>query len=33
MTGLLDIDLGWPEHAGYRRQIERFMMDRYGISV
>lgn len=31
MTGLLDIDLGWPEHAGYRRAIERFLMDKYGI--
>lgn len=32
MTGLLDIDLGWPEHAGYRRSIERFLMDKYGIT-
>lgn len=32
MLGLLSIDLGWPEHAGYRRSIERFLMDKYGIS-
>lgn len=32
MTGILDIDLGWPEHAGYRRAIERFLMDKYGIN-
>lgn len=30
--GLLSIDLGWAEHAGYRRSIERFLMDKYGIS-
>lgn len=32
MCGVLDIDLGWPEHAGYRRAIERFLMDKYGIT-
>lgn len=32
ITGLLGIDLGWPEHAGYRRSVERFLMSRYGIS-
>lgn len=32
MAGLLNIDLGWPEHAGYRRAIERFLMDKYGIT-
>lgn len=30
--GLLSVDLGWPEHAGYRRSIERFLMDKYEIS-
>lgn len=32
MCGVLDIDLGWPEHAGYRRAIERFLMQKYGIA-
>lgn len=32
MHGLINIDLGWPEHAGYRRSIERFLMGKYGIS-
>lgn len=32
MTGVLNIDLGWPEHAGYRRSIERFLMNKYGIT-
>lgn len=31
MFGVLDIDLGWPEHAGYRRAIEGFLLDFYGI--
>lgn len=31
MTGVLSIDLGWPEHAGYRRSIEQFLMSKYGI--
>lgn len=31
MHGILDIDLGWPEHAGYRRAIEGFVMGYYGI--
>lgn len=33
MAGLLSIDLGWPEHAGYRRAIERFLTDKYGIAA
>ncbi|WP_375058423.1 hypothetical protein [Zobellella sp. DQSA1] len=33
ICGVLDIDLGWPEHAGYRRAIERFLMDKYGITA
>jgi hypothetical protein len=32
MVGVLDIDLGWAEHAGFRRRIESFLMTRYGIS-
>lgn len=32
MHGLLDLDLGWPEHAGYRRAIEGFLMPFYGIA-
>ena len=33
ISGLLDIDLGWAEHAGYRRAIENFLMTKYGISA
>lgn len=29
MCGILDIDLGWAEHAGYRRKIEAFLMPNY----
>lgn len=32
MTGVLDIDLGWMEHAGYRRRIDTFLMAKYGIT-
>lgn len=32
MTGLLDIDLSAPENTGYRKSIENFLMDKYGIS-
>lgn len=32
MCGILDIDLGWPEHVGYRRAIEGFLMAKYGIA-
>lgn len=32
MTGLLNIGLGWPEHAGYRHAIERFLMTKYGLA-
>lgn len=31
MTGALSIDLGWAEHAGYRRAIEAFLMGKYQI--
>lgn len=31
-TGLLDIDLGWAEHAGYRRALESYMFELYGIT-
>ena len=29
MVGLLDVDLGWPEHAGYRRSVDRFLVSKY----
>ena len=32
MTGMLDIDLGWAEHTGHRRAIEKFLMNKYEIS-
>lgn len=32
MMGALDIDLSWPEHAGYLRQLETYLMTRYGIA-
>lgn len=32
MTGLLDIDLGWAEHAGHRRAIAGFLRQKYGLS-
>jgi hypothetical protein len=32
MVGVLDIDLGWSEHAGYRRRIEDFMFAKYAIT-
>ena len=32
MMGLLDIDLGWAEHAPYRRRIEQFMKSKYDIA-
>lgn len=31
MTGMLGIDLGAPEHIGYRRAVERFLMTKYQI--
>lgn len=33
MTGVLNIDLSWPEHTAYRRQIEAFMATKYGITL
>ena len=33
VTGILNTDLGWEEHTGYRRAIEKFMFDKYGISA
>ena len=32
MMGLLDIDLGWAEHAPYRRRIEQFVKSKYDIA-
>ena len=32
MMGLLDIDLSWPENAGYRRALETYLINRYGIA-
>lgn len=32
MSGMLDIDLGWAEHTGHRRAIEKFLMNKYEIS-
>lgn len=31
-AGLLDIDLGWAEHAGYRRALEVYLFELYGIT-
>lgn len=32
VCGQLNIDLGAPENSGYRRMLERYLMNKYGIS-
>lgn len=33
IAGLINLDLSAPEHTGYRRSIEQFLMTKYGISA
>ncbi|MDO5604800.1 MAG: hypothetical protein Q4G25_06520 [Paracoccus sp. (in: a-proteobacteria)] len=32
VSGMLSIDLGWPEHRAYRRQMAEFFATKYGIA-